>query len=407
MSEAVQARPTMRGGAVIAVAMGVMNVTTYAFTILAARLLGPVEYGALAAVMGLLLVLNVLSLGLQATGARRVAAAPADRVHIEREVLRTTYRCAVVLGALALAATPVVSAVLDLDSWVIAALVAVTIVPLTVMGGQAGVLQGERRWAPLAAIYLAVGVGRIAFGTVALVLAPDTFGAMVGVTIGAFAPAAVGWWALRTRPAAEPSTDPHPFGNVLRETFHNSHALLAFFALTNVDVIVARTVLDERQAGLYAGGLILTKAVLFLPQFVVVVAFPAMSSAPTARRMNMAALGLVLGIGLAVVAGVLLLSGLAVTFIGGSEYADLQDRLWAFALLGTLLAMIQLLVYNVLARQRQRAVYVVWAALVGLVVAAPFIASVSMLLGVVLAVDTALFVVLLVWAGARRRAPRG
>ena len=60
----------LQGSAVIAVAMGVMNVTTYGFTILAARLLGPVEYGALAAVMGLLLVLDVLSLGLQATGAR-------------------------------------------------------------------------------------------------------------------------------------------------------------------------------------------------------------------------------------------------------------------------------------------------------------------------------------------------
>jgi O-antigen/teichoic acid export membrane protein len=64
------------GSGVIAVAMGVMNLTTYGFTILAARLLGPAEYGALAAVMGLLLVVNVVSLGLQATGARRVSAAP-------------------------------------------------------------------------------------------------------------------------------------------------------------------------------------------------------------------------------------------------------------------------------------------------------------------------------------------
>src|SRR5574338_239505 len=103
--------------------MGVMNLTTYAFTILAARLLGPVEYGALAAVMGLLLVLNVLSLGLQATGARRVAAAPGDRALIEREVMRTTYRCALVLGALSLVASPLVVAMLNLDSWMVAALV--------------------------------------------------------------------------------------------------------------------------------------------------------------------------------------------------------------------------------------------------------------------------------------------
>jgi O-antigen/teichoic acid export membrane protein len=185
------------------------------------------------------------------------------------------------------------------------------------MGGQAGVLQGERRWGSLAAIYLAVGLGRIAFGAGALVLRPDTFGAMLGYTVGAFAPEVVAAFALRRRRPVEPSAASHPFGHVLRETAHNSHALLAFFALTNVDVIIARTVLDERQAGLYAGGLILAKAVLFLPQFVVVIAFPSMSSARSARRMNLIALAMVLGIGLAVVLGVLLLSGLAVTFIGG------------------------------------------------------------------------------------------
>ena len=56
------------------------------------------------------------------------------------------------------------------------------------------------------------------------------------------------------------------------------------------------------------------------------------------------------------VLGAAVLSRLAVTFIGGREYADLQDRLWLFAALGTLLAMLQLMVYNVVARQHQRTV---------------------------------------------------
>src|SRR3954467_7411136 len=121
--------------------MGVMNVTTYAFTILAARLLGPAEYGALAAVMGLLLVVNVLSLGLQATGARRVSATPHDLVTIEREVMSTTYFAAVALGVVALVASPLVMAVINLDSLTAAVMIAVTAVPLTVMGGQAGIFQ--------------------------------------------------------------------------------------------------------------------------------------------------------------------------------------------------------------------------------------------------------------------------
>jgi O-antigen/teichoic acid export membrane protein len=389
---------------VIAVAMGVMNLTTYGFTILAARILGPVEYGALAAVMGLLLVLNVLSLGLQATGARRVAAAPSDRDGIERDVMRTTYRCALALGALSLLATPLVSAVLNLDSWSIAALIAVTVVPLTVMGGQAGILQGERRWGPLALIYLAVGVGRLAFGLVALVVEPDTLGAMVGVTLGAFVPAVVGWWALRNTAARSArDADRASVGGLLHETFHNSHALLAFFALSNVDVVIARTVLPEHQAGLYAGGLILTKAVLFLPQFVVVIVFPSMSSAQSARRLNLAALGLVLAIGLATVAGTALLPDLAVTFIGGPEYAELGELLWLFAALGTLLAMLQLMVYNVVARQRQRAVFVVWAGLALLLALGALTSTVRELVLVVLMVDAVVFTVLLLRAGARSR----
>ncbi len=96
------------GSGVIAVAMGVMNLGTYGFTIIAARLLGPAEYGALAALMGVLLVVNVVSLGLQATGARRVSAAPEDLGRIEADVLATTYRSAVVVGVVCLLAAPVV-----------------------------------------------------------------------------------------------------------------------------------------------------------------------------------------------------------------------------------------------------------------------------------------------------------
>jgi len=399
----VTSRETVRGGVVIAIAMGVTNVTTYGFTILAARVLGPAEYGALAAVMGLLLVVNVLSLGLQATGARRVSAAPDRRLTIEREVMTTSYWSALALGVVALLATPLVTSTLNLDSWGAAALIAVTAVPLSVMGGQAGILQGERRWAPLAAIYLAVGIGRLGFGAIALVVEPNTFGAMVGVAVGAVVPVVIGWFALRhpsrrTGQVDEPEASrPSPWarGGVLRETFHNSHALLAFFALSNCDVVIARSTLDEHQAGLYAGGLILTKAVLFLPQFVVVIAFPSMSKRDAGRRMHLTSLGAVFAIGVVTVAATAALSALALVFVGGSQYADLQGRLWIFACLGTLLAMIQLLIYNIVARQRQRTVLLIWAALVALLAVSPFLNSLDALVSTVVTIDTVLFLVLL------------
>src|SRR4051794_6631377 len=55
----------LAGGSGVTIAVAVMNVTAYAFTIVAARWLGPSEFGAVGALMGLLLVLNVAGLALQ------------------------------------------------------------------------------------------------------------------------------------------------------------------------------------------------------------------------------------------------------------------------------------------------------------------------------------------------------
>lgn len=404
------------GSGIIAIAMGVMNVSTYAFTILAARLLGPSEYGALAALMGLLIVINVASLGLQATGARRVSASPQDLVHIESEILSASYRSALGLGLLCLLAIPLVTWTLRLDNWTSAALLAVTAVPLTVMGGQAGILQGERRWLSLAAIYLAMGLGRVVFGVTALLVSPHALSAMVGVAIGACVPTVIGWFAIRhparlrdRAPLLDANQRPDQDidqgigqrqvgwsrGGVLREVGHNSHALLAFFALSNADVVIARVVLDDHLSGLYAGGLILTKAVLFMPQFVVVIAFPSMAEAGARRSMHLKALVVVLGIGALATGGAWALPELAVTFVGGDAYGDLQPVIWGFAAVGTLLAMIQLMIYSVVARQHQRMVFVVWAGLLALVGFAPVVSSVTTLLIGVAVVDSCLLVVLL------------
>jgi O-antigen/teichoic acid export membrane protein len=400
-------RGLVRGGAFIAGAMAVMNVSTYAFTVVAARLLGPVQYGALAAVMGLLLVLSVLSLGLQATGARRVAATPRDRARIEQDLLRTTYWCAADLAALTLAAAPAVASALDLGSWVPAALLAASVLPVTVMGGQAGILQGERRWLPLALVYLAVGVGRLVLGTGALLVERTSTAGLVGVALGAVLPVVVGWWALRTPAAPErPTTSTSVPGggveahrhSVLRETAQNSQALLAFFALSNADVVVARVVLDAHQSGLYAAGLILTKAVLFLPQFVIVIAFPSMAAADRRHRHFGKALAVVLAMGAAVTVGTMVLSGLAVVFVGGAEYAGIEDLLWAFAAVGTLLALIQILVYEVVARQRPRAVLLVWAALACVVGLGTLATTPAALVSVVAVVDLCLLAALALWS---------
>lgn len=389
----------LRGGAAIAVAMGIMNIATYGYTVAAAHLIGRVPFGAFSALMGVLLVVSVVSLGLQATGARRISADPDQVESIERNVLDVAQRVAVVLGLLLLALAPVLNWVLQLESLATATLVAVAAVPLTIMGGQAGILQGERRWEPLALVYLSQGLGRVVLGTGFMVVWQTEFAAMLGVAIGCWVPAVVGYVALRRpRAAIDTPSAGHPRTDILKEVATSSQALLAFFALSNADILLARAVLDPDIAGLYAGGLILVKAILFLPQFVVVIAFPAMSTKDAGRSTLVRALAVSLALGACGLAATLTLPDLALVFVGGSDFAGLKDKLWLFAIVGTLLSMIQLLLYSALARRQGRAVLMIWTTLVALLALSTTVHSVTSLVTLVCLLDTALLVGLTITA---------
>jgi O-antigen/teichoic acid export membrane protein len=372
-----------------------MNVATYGFQMVAARLLGPQPYGAFASLMATLLVVSVLQLGLQATAARRIAAAPGHVGQIERTVLGVTYRAAVGLGVLLLLAAPVLDVVLRLDSLATAALLSVVSVPFTVMGGQAGILQGERRWRELALVYLLSGVPRLVIGTALVAWQPTEAAALAGTGLGACAPVVAGWWFLRRQREPGEHSHDHEMRPIIREAVLNSQLLLAFFALSSFDIVVARNVLDARDAGLYAGGLILTKAVLFLPQFVVVVAFPSMSAVEERRRALVGSLAVVAVLGAIGTAAAALLPSLTLIFVGGSQFDRISDHLWIFAILGTVLSMLQLLVYSVLARQGQRSVLLVWLAFVAMVAVGLTTSSLRGLLSVVLVTDAVLLAALL------------
>lgn len=388
-------RALARGGAGIAVAIMVMNIATYSFQMVAARILGPAQYGGVASLMALLLVVAVAQLGLQATAARRISATPGHVTQIEQVILRVTYRAAMALGLILLLAAPLVWTILRLDSVVPALLVAAAAIPMTVVGGQTGILQGERRWLALGAMYVMMGLPRLVLGGAFMAIRPTEGAAMAAVAISMCLPMALGWFLLRhPREEGEYSAQ-NEVGPTLREAVVNSTALLAFFVLSNADIVIARNTLDSHDAGLYAGGLILTKAVLFLPQFVVVVAFPSMSTVEERKRALLRSLTLVAVVGTVAVLAAWMLSDVAMIFIGGEDYADVQSRLWMFAILGTLLSMLQLLVYSVLARQGTRSAYLVWAAVVAVVVGGLLQDTLDGLLTTVITVDAILFVALL------------
>lgn len=346
------------GGSTVAVGMMTMNVTIYAFNIVAARVLVPQEFGAITALFGIILVGTVAALGLQAATARRLAVSPDQHDEIVAATVRVTLLAGLAVGVLVALSTIVLTPALKLGTPWPVVLCGAALVPLTLMGGQCGIAQGTRDWGALTAIYAGNGIGRLTAGTVALLISPTTTSAMVGIAVGSWLPVLAGARTMRGHLHHARHTGG---GSMVKEALFSTHALLAFFVLSNMDSLIARNRFDAHASGLYASGLILAKAALYFPQFVSVVVFPDLAQATT-NHARFRAAAVVAGFGGLAVAATAVLPSLALILVGGHQYEEISGRLWLFALAGSLLATVNLLVLDALARHAHGIVVLLWTA---------------------------------------------
>jgi O-antigen/teichoic acid export membrane protein len=339
----------------VAAALGIAQVAAYAVSVVAARALGPDGFGILAALLGILLIGSVLAMGIQAVAARRLV-----------QVDGLIGGGAVALATLAI--SPLLVWLLRLDGWASLLLAAAAFVPLTWAGAQYGVAQGRESYRRLAAVYALVGLGRGVGGVIGALATGSVLGTMAGLALGTAVGAIIG--RILVAPLA--SAPRERLEGFFAESAHATHALLALFVLTNVDVLLARALLDAEQAGIYGVGAVIAKVAFWLPQFVGVVAFPRFADARRGRATVVSLLA-VTGIGLLVVAGTALLPGLVVGFVGGAAYSSLVPVAWLFAALGATFALAQALLLTRLAIDDRRAVIAVWGAAALLVATATMI----------------------------------
>ncbi len=364
--------PPARTTATVAGGQVAMNGAAYVFSLVAARILIPEHFGAVTALLSILQMGVVASLGLQAAAARRIAVAPDRHDETVGVVLRSTILASLAVGAVALALTPALVWALHLDSMWPALLCSATLVPLTAMGGFLGIAQGGERWNVVTAISVANGFGRLIAGVVALLISPTVESAMAGVAIGAWTPVAIGLAMVGFDRARE-----HPRSTLgvqgvtprrrffLREALAGTHTLFAFYVLCNFDALIARNRLDAHDAGLYAGGLILTKAALMAPSFVGVLLYPRFATDETAASLRLG-VTVVAAVGFVATAATALLPQVALILAGGRQYAEIAQHLWLFTLVGSVWSIVQVLVLDSLARRRSGVAILTWFAVVTL-----------------------------------------
>lgn len=360
------AQKLVGGGLLVAISLGIGQVLAYAQTLVAARTLTPAQFGAFSALLALLLIGNTVAVATQAVTARHIVATdPAHRADETAAAWRTTVQAAALTMAFWLLISPIIGFSLRLDSPATYILLAVTFFPLTVMGGALGIAQGQELHGKLAAVYLGVGVPK-ALVTIAFLLALATLSAgMLGLAAGTGLGAIVCWLLVRGQfrgGQARHST-------MLREIPAAAYAMLSLFVLTNLDIVLGRVFLSENQAGQYAVGIIIAKVVTWLPQFVAVMAYARMVDARRGRT-TLVGLSVVGAIGVLCTLVIWAAPDLVVSVIAGPEYADMAPLLPLFAMIGAFGALLQFVVFGLVAIRDRSLIPVIWigcATLIGAV----------------------------------------
>ncbi|MFD9663865.1 polysaccharide biosynthesis protein [Rhodococcus sp. NPDC059968] len=395
-------RQTLTSSAVAGVTMVtagsmIANIASYLLHLPASRWLGPAGYGEFASLLAAQLVLAVPALALQTVVAREVVRGKGAHA-----VRLLGYRCAVIVAVAAMLLAPLVS--WALDTGMLATFSALITAPvLVLLATEQGLLQGAARFGPLSVVLAAAGVAKVVPAVVVLAV-----GAGPGLALAASA-VGTGLVALCARLFADSGIAGEPGTRIgVAAVLKASQVQLALIALSSMDLVIARIVLSNDDAGLYALGAVATKAAFWLPQAVGVVLYPRMANPAHSAQAIRSALAVLVGLGAVLVAAVAVAAPL-VPLVVGDAYQPVQSLLWLFALHGACLAVLQGALLSAIAGERTHLAVIAW---IGLAVEMTGMLTLASTIGQFIAVavtvasSTALVVSVLAVRSARRDAPR-
>ncbi|MCF2528239.1 glycosyltransferase [Yinghuangia soli] len=377
-------------GGVLAAALLAANCGNLLFHLVAVRGIGPVGYGELGALLGVLTALTVPISALQTVVAGKVARAREGGEALDPwPAVRTTAWCAVAATVLCAALSPLLGAYVRTGSAWPGLLLALYLLPATVCVVPWGFLYGTGRGRHIALAVVTGASCRVVLGGWLSAAGQGVTGAMaatliadcVQVTILLAATASATRVPVRTRaPATEASVSPRtpatlasdplrtpatratlPTRTPLRltapEALRSSAAVAGMWALLGIDVLTARHFLAVAEAGRYATAALAAKSVLFLAQIAATVLIRrfASRSGVTARAALTAGLAAATAVGLAATAALVLFGGpiLRAAAGGGDVVGPYTRGMLGLAI--TACALLGIVVQALLARGPHRA----------------------------------------------------
>jgi O-antigen/teichoic acid export membrane protein len=268
----VLARVTAHSGALYLFgATFIANVLGYGYQVVMARLLRPEEYAVLTALFGILILESISSQVIQSATAKLTAQYRArdEEAALHAFVRRWTVRVcagAAAVGLLVALLSGLIAGALELPALSVA-LLGLTLFLALVFTFGLGLLQGLARFVWMGSALIAQAGARLAVGVLLVLAGFSVDGAFSGATAAiAISLVVVAIPLVPLFRAARGSTVQHELGPAETRFFALSAVvLLAYAALTNIDAVLARSLLRPEDAGAYAGAITMGKIVLFAP----------------------------------------------------------------------------------------------------------------------------------------------
>jgi O-antigen/teichoic acid export membrane protein len=350
-----------------------VNLGSFLYLVLVARSAAPAVFGALGALAALTLVFEVPANALQVAVGRAVSATTADgRVPqvVAGPLLIEASAFGAGVCAVLLALSPLVERFLHLPSITSALLLGVYALPVGLSVVPKGVLAGQGRW-PLLSTGLMAGMAvRLVVGVVLVRRGGGLEGAFVAMVWGELVTAVIvliGLRRLLSHPDAAPPAElavprlgppPHLGWGQAKVA---AVAFTGYWALTAIDVVLARHWLGPAASGWYAAAATVAQIALLAPGAIAALTFPRLVGADVPRLVGpdsrpnqrlMFALGstAVAVTGFAAAVAVTLLAPQTVKALFGRPYGPAATVVGLLSFSGALLGLVTVLLHYHLSR---------------------------------------------------------
>ena len=343
---------TKGGGLSFLLATGTVGLSNFIFHVVISRLLGPDRYGALGALLNVVLVLAVPLGAVQAAVTRTVALRGKTPIHLRTIANRSIV--AGVVGTVVLAGlSPVIAGFLHLGSVTPVLMLALLLVPSVIGAVLQGVLIGKLQFTPIAiAMVVGLGVSRLLFGVVFVEAGLGVTGAMLATVASSVVTVGIVAWPLRRELRTHP---PGPAEHIrLEHGMAMLFALGGFWVFVGIDTFLARHLMPPQAAGLYAAAATGSRIALFGPAALVTLAFPRFAAnhgrGPEAKRLLVQTMIAVSCLGVVIAGLIVALPGPLVQTLFGKSFTGSAGTVGTLAVEAAILGLISLLVYYHLAR---------------------------------------------------------